>query len=148
MSSVALLGVIVLSALVISSVVINSGQVKQQELKAKVNSFDQQLEPAAGAPKPTDIPTHRPTDTQTMNNFQYPNSTKIGDNEYETSDSANTVTPWYKEKIANFNAKAFSQTNVNGKILNKLSGDNGKVNVTIEISQDPGGLTRIVVSSK
>jgi len=59
--------------------------------------------------------------------------------ELESTESAEEVTEWYKNKIRdlNFNAKSFSQTTTNGEILNKLSAarPGEKIDVTIKNDQ-------------
>lgn len=111
------------------------------------------LNPTA-TPKPTvsllPLASSTPQQTsQTHTEFYYPNAKIVSENgnniTLESTDDANIITNWYKEKIRTLgmNAQAFSQTNTNGNILNKLTGarENKKIEVTITKSAGQEGTT-------
>lgn len=72
--------------------------------------------------------------------LKYPNSVQISQNEstiYESSDDADKITNWYKDKIKSMNmrVKSFVTTKTNGNILNKLVGADGKKEIKVEITK-------------
>ena len=99
------------------------------------------------SPKLQVSPSPKPQVSQNQNidEYVYPGSKIIsssGQNLTLTSgDDPNKVTSWYKEKIQskNLNVNSFVTTEANDKILNKLVGDNGRVSVNVEISQEKNG---------
>lgn len=103
----------------------------------------------------TDSPTPFPTSSPytEINNFIYPgskviirNSTRLMLESYENSDN---ITEWYKNKIENMgmNVKSFVTTRANDKVLNKLSGADGRKEINVEISKDQDSpLVKISVS--
>ena len=121
--------------------------------KSLVDSANQQN--TLTIPTPTVIPTLTPTviptnipsptiSTKTKENvldFFYPGATQISFDDdrliLESSDDPEEITDWYKEKFDSFGmrAKAFSQTNVNGNVVNKLVGDNGTIEIRVEITK-------------
>jgi hypothetical protein len=82
-----------------------------------------------------------PSTGKNLNDFFYPGATQISshDNELklESSDDPSKITDWYKSKIESLdmNAKSFVNTKTNGNVLNKLVGDNGDLEVRVEISK-------------
>lgn len=87
---------------------------------------------------PTQEPKALPV---TDNSYVYPNSfnySKRGNViSFQTNDSAQVVTDWYKDKIISlgFSAQSFVQTNSNDNVLNKLVAANGKKEIRVEISK-------------
>lgn len=78
---------------------------------------------------------------QDINSYKYPSSSVKEESgsrlSLESSDNPNTITNWYKEKIASLgmNAKSFVQTNTNGNILNKLAAAKSGFKISVEISK-------------
>ncbi|MBI2022736.1 hypothetical protein HYS97_02725 [Candidatus Daviesbacteria bacterium] len=72
-----------------------------------------------------------------IGNFVYPNSTSLGSGVYESNDSPNIITDWYKEKIKSLgmSTTSFVQTSANDNVLNKLVGSDGKGEIRVEISR-------------
>ncbi len=100
--------------------------------------------------EPTKTPSSNVAYSQT---FIYPRS-KIISNEngkitLESSDSAKTITDWYKNKIKEqgMNTTSFVTTNTNGKIYNKLTGSISTKTVEIEIKKESDESTVHVVIS-
>lgn len=77
----------------------------------------------------------------TLYAFQYPNSRQTETREnaltFESTDSPQFITDWYKEKIKaeGLNTTSFIQTNTNGNVLNKLAGANGSREIQVEITK-------------
>jgi len=98
-------------------------------------------------PSATSAPTsssHSPSPTayhpkSETSNWIYPNSKKLSDNQYETSDSPETVTDWYKAKIRaeDYSTRTFVATSANSKVFNKLSAAKNNQVITIQISRNP-----------
>lgn len=107
---------------------------------------------AVPAPPPTPTPpiTHpidvNPTGVN-VNDLRYPNSTIIsqggGKLSLQSSDSPDTITKWYEQKISSLGMNANSEviTETNGNVLNSLSGGNGKTTISVKISKSSGGAT-------
>ena len=99
------------------------------------------------SPLTTALPTVTPRVVEGLSFWYYPGATvnKEGGTaaELSTADASDTVTEWYKTKIKdkNYSVKTFVQTTTNGKVLNKLVGDNGEEEIRVEISREPGGVT-------
>ena len=100
------------------------------------------------SPRATVLPTVTPPRVvEGLSFWYYPGATvnKEGGTaaELSTADASDTVTEWYKTKIKdkNYSVKTFVQTTTNGKVLNKLVGDNGEEEIRVEISREPGGVT-------
>lgn len=94
--------------------------------------------------------THTPSPTQksTDASFIYPNSNSLGGDLYESTDSPNTITAWYKEKInkENMNATSFVTTNTNDNIKNVLAFANEHKNMQVEITKNASdSKTKIVI---
>ncbi len=99
---------------------------------------------------PTDIPnsptsTSTPTITRTeIHDYRYPNSTVISSLNNSllltSSDDADKITNWYKEKINSqgMNVKTFVTTKTNDNVLNKLVGADPDMEVRVEITKDSG----------
>ncbi len=73
--------------------------------------------------------------------FIYPGAKAIstsGKITLESTDSPNTITDWYKNKIKEqgMNTTSFVTTSTNGKMLNKLAGANSSKNVEVEIQKE------------
>ncbi len=88
--------------------------------------------------EPTKTTSSSAIDSQT---FIYPGAKVIstsGKVTLESTDSPNTITDWYKNKIKEqgMNTTSFVTTSTNGKILNKLAGANTNKNVEIEITKE------------
>lgn len=88
--------------------------------------------------------TPSPTTSQTLgtkSSLFYPGASIISqsNNEFvlQSSDSPDTITPWYKEKIRSMGmtSKSFVVTKTNGNVLNKLVGADGKNEIRVEISK-------------
>lgn len=77
-----------------------------------------------------------------LKEYVYPNSRELKSNSkgfvLESSDSAQLITDWYKNKINSleFNARSFTQTNTNGEILNKISAAKPGENLEVTIKKD------------
>lgn len=74
--------------------------------------------------------------------YAYPNASNLESSDdslkFNTSDSAQEVTDWYKNKInsLNFNAKSFTQTSSNGVTLNKITAARPGENIDVTIKKD------------
>jgi hypothetical protein len=67
-----------------------------------------------------------------------------------SSDSADAITNWYKNKIkdSGYNSTAFAVTNTNGNVLTKLAGGNGHNEIRVEITKSAGdSSTQITVTT-
>lgn len=77
-----------------------------------------------------------------LEEYTYPNAASLSASsnqlKFETSDSAQVVTDWYKNKInsLNFNAKSVTQSNVNGEVLNKITAAKPGENLEVTIKKD------------
>jgi hypothetical protein len=86
-----------------------------------------------------------------LKEYIYPGSEVLSEGESNleltTSDSPQSVTDWYKNRINNFgmNVTSFVTTSVNGRVLNKLVGSSGKVEVRVEINKTPDSDTVFVI---
>lgn len=80
--------------------------------------------------------TSSSTNTKTV----YPGAMSIGENTYESSDSPETITVWYKNVISekNMNTTSFVSTNTNDNIKNVLAADNGNQKLHVEILRNAG----------
>ncbi|MCH7641576.1 hypothetical protein IID22_05275 [Patescibacteria group bacterium] len=99
---------------------------------------------------PTPVPntptnTSTPTITRTeIHDYRYPNSTVISSLNNSllltSSDDADKITSWYKEKINSqgMNVKTFVTTKTNDNVLNKLVGADSDMEVRVEITKDSG----------
>lgn len=91
-------------------------------------------------PSPTPIPAGSQASGIKSSLF-YPGASIISQssNEFvlQSSDSPDTITPWYKEKIKSMgmSSKSFVTTKTNGNVLNKLVGADGKNEIRVEISK-------------
>jgi hypothetical protein len=99
---------------------------------------------------PTVIPTNSPIPTQQKTNLQsfvYPSARVTQDTSkklvLESTDSADTVTDWYKNRInaEGMNVTSFVTTNTNDNVLNKLVGASNTKKVSVEITKDAGEVT-------
>lgn len=85
---------------------------------------------------PTQIisPTSKATDSS---GWEYPGAIKVGNNTYQTSDSPEKVTDWYKNKIRamNFNLNTFITTNANDQVKNRLTGSGNGSKIDIQINK-------------
>jgi len=99
--------------------------------------------------------TPMPQNQLSVSGFLYPGSKVVAQTQttlsLESSDNTDVITDWYKDKIKGIgaNVKSFVVTRANDKVLNKLVGANSSVEVSVEISKDPGStLAKILVSVK
>lgn len=110
---------------------------------------------------PTETPTPAPTKSSgavglpTLSVFFYPGATLVAQTastlSLESSDDTDKITDWYKDKIKNLgvNVKSFVSTRANDKVLNKLVGATNELEISVEISKDPGaGAAKISVTLK
>ncbi len=104
-------------------------------------------------PKPTETTTPKPTQkiiifntptttpkpvVESNGDWQYPGSTKVGDNKWQSSDSATIITDWYVAKIKALGAPvtSFVKTQANEKILNSLAAAKSNWKIKVEVSQE------------
>ena len=91
--------------------------------------------------------TSFPTPTQSTFNsnildYKYPNSQIISTSSntlsLESDDDIDVITDWYKDKINSLgmNVKTFVKTKANEKVLNKLVGNDGNFEISVEISKE------------
>lgn len=121
--------------------------------QAEENVASQAAKPASDSgtvsrPEPPPTPKAPPTinsgSNYNVSDWQYPGSTILAATNSSLTLNANadtdTITNWYKEKIkaSGANAKSFVTTKANDKVLNKLVGSNGKTEIRVEISKEPG----------
>lgn len=137
-----------------------------QSGKIQIGNKDKEKNVTKPTPSPypvTAIPLTQPiTPTQSLQynkpspfqtneiELQYPNSTKISNTVFQTTDTPQQVTNWYKEKIINLGMRTTSviQTSTNGTIKNKLVASDGKREIEIDIEKDKEDSTvRIEVSN-
>jgi hypothetical protein len=104
--------------------------------------------PAATA-SPTKTPTPADPSPAVSNNstVQYPNSVRIDNNVFTSTDDPDIITNWYKEKIQNMNmnVRNFVSTKTNGNVLNKLEGADGQSEIKIEITKPSDSSTVKIV---
>lgn len=119
----------------------------------------------ASTPSPTLTPTFYPSPTvkvliptstiapktsSSSIDFQYPGSIIITSGVYQSFDSPDKITDWYKNKMKSmgYSANSFVKTSTNGNILNKLVSANGSSTINVEISRSPSdSVTKIIVHS-
>lgn len=89
--------------------------------------------------------THTPNNS-TSQNIVYPNSNSIGGGNYESSDSPQSITDWYKNVIKdkNMNTTSVVSTNTNDNIKNVLAADNGAEKLHVEITKNSGDSKTII----
>ena len=123
------------------------GEVKNSQIKYP--STQPSLISSTPTPQKTiqllDTPT--PTPVSPTDQFTYPNSQKTGGNTYSTTDSPQVVTNWYKNKFEelNLNVTSLVQTSSNDNVLNKLSGANGSIEISVEITRRANDTTTKIV---
>lgn len=99
----------------------------------------EEVSPTTTNPSVTPAPNNN-----TIDAFVYPGGSVSGksNNNFtmESTDSAESITNWYKAKIEEFdmNATSVVTTNTNGNVLNKIAASNGNLSVEIEISSSNG----------
>lgn len=98
--------------------------------------------PETSQSPPGTLPASTPQTTISI--FIYPGATIKTQTQttltLESSDDTDKITDWYKDKIKNMgaNVKSFINTRANDKVMNKLVGANSELEVSVEISRDPG----------
>lgn len=115
-------------------------------IEKKVLSEVATLIPAPVLPTPKSVPTPTPVSTtapsSNISDYIYPGANVVSSSDKSlsltSSDNADSVTSWYKQKITSngFRSEAFAETKANDRVMNKLGGDNGQFSIQIEISQD------------
>ncbi|OGC95948.1 hypothetical protein A3H89_03685 [Candidatus Amesbacteria bacterium RIFCSPLOWO2_02_FULL_48_11] len=115
----------------------------------------------APSPFPTSVPIRKPTSARIPTNtsipipppdlssWVYPGSQLVSSGVWQTSDSPDTVTSWYRNKIEalNLTATSFVKTSANDRVLNRLVAEGFDVKVDIEISRsDNSSFTRIRIT--
>ncbi len=99
--------------------------------------------PIVPAPRPTP-PIQVVSTGININDFRYPNSSVSSSSDghliLQSSDSADAITDWYKQKIiaTGANVKSFVTTKTNDNVLNSLSGATGKANISVKINKPSG----------
>lgn len=79
--------------------------------------------------------------TKDYSDFKYPNSSVVDERNEElflnSTDDPELITNWYKALIKNFNMniRNFLQTKTNGNVLNKLSAENKKREINVDIAK-------------
>ncbi len=112
----------------------------QVEIATPAGQPDETAKPEEPEPTPTPPLQVNTTDIN-INDLRYPNSTTTDSGNaslgLQTSDGADTVTNWYKQKFValGLNSTAIATTKSNDSIINSLSGGNAKATVTVKISQ-------------
>ena len=107
----------------------------------------------ARLPFPTDVSRSTHVQTKDIGNvFLYPNSVKITDTSYTSTDAPLKITDWYKEIIVkqNMHLRTISMTESSGLTKNVLvaSGNHSPVTITIEKKvNDPQTVITIVSSA-
>lgn len=106
---------------------------------------------------PTNVPTPKQNEvpqannTTNLNDYIYPKAVEKekGQNSIKliSSDSPDTITDWYKEKIKEkgMNVTSFVVTKTNDNVLNKLAGASSQAKVEVEISR-PSGTSQTQIS--
>lgn len=158
-----------LAILIIVAIVSNTQHTTQKKINGAAikNTNNQQLSPtttpsATWTPIPTIVPTEKimysPYATQTNAaqqgaTVQYPNSQQTNSSGntiyYESTDSPNAITDWYKTKIKSMgmNTTSFIQNNSNNNVLNQLIGSDGRRNIRVEITKPAGeNIAKIAVT--
>lgn len=103
---------------------------------AIVSVSDQTLEeePAVGSASSAAV-------TKDYGDFKYPNSNVVAENNEElflkSTDDPELITNWYKALIKNFsmNIRNFLQTKTNGNVLNRLSAENKRREIDVDIAK-------------
>src|SRR5258708_26197410 len=87
-------------------------------------------------------PTSSPQNTNSSS-WQYPSSKATSSNTFETTDDAQIVTNWYKNKIQSMgmHTTSFVQVNTNDNVNNKLAGSDNRQEVDISITKSSGDST-------
>ncbi len=143
---------------IITALVVTNISIKASPLKDDVLGTNESISPTIPA-NSTSIPTTTPTNTlkelgnsevrveithtpnsSSSQNIVYPNSTAIGENSYQSTDSPQAVTDWYKNfiKDKNMNTTSVVTTNTNDNVKNVLAADNGVEKLHVEITKNSG----------
>jgi len=150
--------IIIASIIVIAGALARPSKIEEQEpVLGETATVEETPTPTpqkdANLPTITPTPTLQPPEKDANLLWQYPNSSIITKSEtaliLESNGDVDAITDWYKEKIKamGMNAKSFVVTKTNGNVLNKLVGDNGNIEIRVEISKSAGESTvRIVVT--
>lgn len=157
-----------IGAVILGIVVI--GGIAAFQKGAKFTSTKPSLTPASesNTPMPSILPKKTPSNFPTKrvnkpnqpsptskiqpdntSSFQYPGSIKVSGSVYTTTDSPQTVTDWYKDKIrqSGMQTTTFVQNSVNGNINNVLVGSNGDRDVRVTIKKSPSSATTEITLS-
>lgn len=85
--------------------------------------------------------SHKPKSSPNFSTYIYPDSKTVKSSAgllvLESLDNPDKITDWYKEKIKSQGMKttSFVVTRVNGNVLNKLAGSDGKTNIHITVTK-------------
>lgn len=129
----------------------DNNEEKILSVKTEVKVSSETPTPTSPPPDPTSTPTPStaPQPPASSGEFVYPNSKDNGSGNYESADDPDAITNWYKEKIKSMgmNVKTFVTTKTNGNVLNKLSGANSEINISVEIEKKENeNITKIKIS--
>lgn len=142
----------------VALVVVVSGILSANLSSRTEEVFTQQELESNATPTPTKFPTSTPTPSpkileDKVIEFKYPNSKIVSSSENsfeaQSSDPADLITNWYKNKIEalGMGVKAFVTTETNGNILNKLGGADGDHEVSIEIKKQASEARVLIIVS-
>ena len=130
-----------------SSQVLSVEEEKEEE-KVTPTVGSHQVETATPTKTLTPFPTNTPKPASSnLSSYQYPNSQVVssGDNSLilNSTDNADTITDWYKEKIKGegMSVTSFVTTKTNDNVLNKLVGADGEREIRVEITKDAASST-------
>lgn len=122
--------------------VVEDSQDSDEEVVSKVEIKNKvETNPQTDVPLPP-TSTNNDNANEIMNSLKYPNSSNLSLSRNsltaQSSDDPAVITDWYKAKISalSLSAKSFVNTKANDKVLNKLVGSNGQLEVAVEISRE------------
>ncbi len=146
---------------IIGALIITNISLKPSEQHNGVLSASISISPTHTASL-TPSPSSQPTETSTKQNIKieitnkpsnsssqhivYPDSVSTSENSYESMDSPQLITEWYKNiiKEKNMNTTSVVTTNTNDTIKNVLAADNGTEKLYIEITKNSGDSKTII----
>jgi|GEM_PF-4634704 len=145
MNIILIIGAVVF--LVFSVLVNNNNKIKNEPVSfptptasLEVKSEDKSEESGAEAPfspKPTQV--KKSVNNQNMSNsmWVYPNSSLVGEGVYESGDSPDKITQWYRKKIDlyGYDTRNFIKTSSNDDVKNVIAATKGNQKIDIEISK-------------
>jgi hypothetical protein len=149
---------IIIGVLILAGVGFIFNIVSGEDTKVELTSSPGPTQTMSPSPSYSPTPTLKPTTSSLpvvleVNPiyFTYPRATLVETSstylKYQSMDDPETITNWYKAKIEqqNLRTTSFVKTTSNGKVLNKLVGSNGQVEIEVEVEKQPNSPTVSII---